>query len=145
MFKKILVPVDGSEEAKKAVEIAREMVEVSDASVTLVFVLPPLTLIASAAPGEEKILQAIPELIDFREKEGNEILEELLSRFPHGKAEKKLLEGHPARCILNFSKEGNFDLIIIGSRGMSRIAGFLLGSVSDAVVHHAHCPVLVVR
>ncbi|MGB9833900.1 MAG: universal stress protein [bacterium] len=145
MFKRILVPVDGSEESKKAVLVAKELVERFEASVTLIYVLPPLTLIATAAPGEEKILQAIPELIDFRQKEGNEILEALIKIFPPGTADKNLLEGHPARCILNYAREGNFDLILIGSRGMSRISGFLLGSVSDAVVHHAHCPVLVVR
>ncbi len=145
MFEKILIPVDGSEESKKAVAIAKEMVENFGSSATLIYVLPPLTLIASAAPGEEKILQAIPELINFRQKEGSDILDRMIKEFPSGKAQKVLLEGHPARCIINYAKEGNFDLIIIGSRGMSRIAGFLLGSVSDAVVHHAHCPVLVVR
>ncbi|MGB9553174.1 MAG: universal stress protein [bacterium] len=145
MFEKILVPVDGSEESKKAVFIAKEIVERFQAQVFLVYVLPPLTLVATAAPGEEKILEVMPELIDFRQKEAQEILNELVEVFPPGRAEQRLLEGHPARCILNFAKEENFDLIIIGSRGMSRIAGFLLGSVSDAVVHHAHCPVLVVR
>jgi|YelNatPaOPRAMG01_1025707.scaffolds.fasta_scaffold08046_3 nucleotide-binding universal stress UspA family protein len=145
MFEKILVPIDGSEESKKAVFIAKELVEKFQAEAFLIYVLPPLTLVATAAPGEEKILEVMPELIDFRQREAKEILNEFVGLFPPGKAEQKLLEGHPARCILNFAKEGNFDLIVIGSRGMSGIAGFLLGSVSDAVVHHAHCPVLVVR
>jgi len=145
MFEKLLVPVDGSEESKRALEAARALREKFGSEITLVYVLAPVTLIATAAPGEEKILQAIPEVYEFRQKEGNTVLEEAASRFLPRDVEKKLLEGHPARCIINFAREGNFDLIIMGSRGMSRIAGFLLGSVSDAVVHHAHCPVLLVR
>lgn len=147
MFKKILVPVDGSEEAQKAVEITKELARCAQSSVTLLYVLAPLTMVATAAPGEERILSAIPELLVFRQNEGNAILEEMEGKFALTdiKPEKRMIEGHPARSILSLAKDENFDLIVMGSRGLSRIAGFLLGSISDAVVHHAHCPVLIVR
>ncbi len=147
MFKKILVPVDGSEEAQKAVETARELAKCAQSEVTLLYVLAPLTMVATAAPGEERILSAIPELLVFRQNEGNAILKEMVSKFADSGIEpkRKMIEGHPARSILSLAKEENFELIIMGSRGLSRIAGFLLGSISDAVVHHAHCPVLIVR
>jgi nucleotide-binding universal stress UspA family protein len=59
--------------------------------------------------------------------------------------EKMLVEGHAVQEIVRAAKEGNFDLIVIGARGISTIRVILLGSVTDGVVHHALCPVLVVK
>jgi len=56
-----------------------------------------------------------------------------------------LREGHTVQEIIRTAKEGKFDLIVIGGRGISRIRELLLGSVTDGVIHHAHCPVLVIK
>lgn len=56
-----------------------------------------------------------------------------------------LLNGHVVEEILKTANEDNFDLIVIGVQGMSKIKKFLVGSVSDRVTRHAPCPVLVVR
>lgn len=53
--------------------------------------------------------------------------------------------GHPAATIIRVAEDEKCDLILLGSRGLGEVKRFLLGSVSDAVVHHAHCPVLIVR
>ena len=53
--------------------------------------------------------------------------------------------GHPADVILCVGEEESCDLIVLGSRGLGEVKRFLLGSVSDAVAHHAYCPVLIVR
>jgi nucleotide-binding universal stress UspA family protein len=61
--------------------------------------------------------------------------------------EAKLLlcEGDPAEEILRVAKDGGYDLIVVGHRGLSPVKAFLLGSVSNQVVSHAPCSVLVVR
>jgi nucleotide-binding universal stress UspA family protein len=53
--------------------------------------------------------------------------------------------GDPDKEIVKFAEDAHADLIVLGSRGLGRLRRALLGSVSDSVVRHAHCPVLVVR
>ncbi len=148
MFKKILVPVDGSDESRKALELAKGIASgCQTTDITLLYVMNPIVFAAAASPGEEKFISAVPEIMVFRQQEADMVLEEMAKLLADTsvQVERKALEGHPARAILETAKEGHFDLIVMGSRGMSRLAGFLLGSVSDAVVHHAHCPVMIVR
>jgi nucleotide-binding universal stress UspA family protein len=104
-------------------------------------------LFAAATPGDERYISAVPEILVFRQQEAEELLEAAKSKFSGSAAtlRTQIEEGHPAGIILEVAKKGSYDLIILGSRGLSRVAGFLLGSVSDAVAHHAHCPVLIVR
>jgi nucleotide-binding universal stress UspA family protein len=59
--------------------------------------------------------------------------------------ETRLEEGHAVEEIVRLSKEGGYDLIVMGARGISRIREILLGSVSESVMHHAACPVLIVK
>ncbi len=58
---------------------------------------------------------------------------------------RRVEEGYAADRIVEVAEEGDYDLIVIGSRGLSPLGRFLLGSVSDRVVHHAHCSVTVVK
>jgi nucleotide-binding universal stress UspA family protein len=59
--------------------------------------------------------------------------------------ETKLVWGNPADIICEEAKEAKYDLIVMGSRGLSQIKSYLLGSVSSRVTRHAPCPVLIVR
>jgi nucleotide-binding universal stress UspA family protein len=59
--------------------------------------------------------------------------------------ETELLEGSPAKAVLELARSRNVDLIVVGSRGLGVVKGSLLGSVSSAIVHHADRPVLVAR
>ncbi len=54
-------------------------------------------------------------------------------------------EGEPGEAIVAAAESENADLIVVGSHGRSGVSRFLIGSVSDYVVRHAHCPVMVVR
>ena len=58
---------------------------------------------------------------------------------------KKLLRGRAADKIIETANEGNFDLIVVGSRGLGGIKEIFLGSVSDRVADEARCPVLIVK
>ena len=64
---------------------------------------------------------------------------------PNFKVSKILLEGRPADKIIETAKKGNIDMIVMGSRGLGGIIGFILGSVSDRVADRATCPVLIVK
>jgi nucleotide-binding universal stress UspA family protein len=60
------------------------------------------------------------------------------------KVDKKLEFGVPSDVIVEVAEKGNFDLIILGSRGLGKVKRFLLGSVSDDVSHKAKCSVLII-
>lgn len=62
-----------------------------------------------------------------------------------GKLVKEILEGPVAEAVLRVAEVRDNDLIIMGTRGLGRLAGALLGSQSQKVVAHANCPVLLVR
>jgi nucleotide-binding universal stress UspA family protein len=60
-------------------------------------------------------------------------------------AETHLVKGRPDREAVHLSEELGAGLIVMGSRGLGGVRRALMGSVSDSVVRHAHCPVLIVR
>jgi nucleotide-binding universal stress UspA family protein len=62
-----------------------------------------------------------------------------------GEIQTETIEGSPAEAILDIAKNRDVDLIVMGSRGLGRLAGALLGSQSQKVVQHAQRPVLIVR
>jgi nucleotide-binding universal stress UspA family protein len=59
--------------------------------------------------------------------------------------EARLRQGVPAEELLRAAADEKADLMVLGSRGLSQVRAFLLGSVSDKVSHHAKCPTLIVR
>lgn len=146
MFSKILLASDGSEYAIKAAEAAAELAKALGASVTLlhVFTMPSLHMAVPGSPAVDvdpgALSSYVEQVQDAVAKRTGRILEEA------GVAYDTLLEaGHPAEVIVRIAEDDGYDLIVMGSRGLSAIQSFLLGSVSDRVVHHAHCPVLVVK
>ena len=69
----------------------------------------------------------------------------LRSKFKNTEVTSEILFGSPDRRIIETAEEMNADLIVIGSHGYNRWERLLLGSISNSVVHHAHCSVLVAR
>jgi nucleotide-binding universal stress UspA family protein len=86
-------------------------------------------------------------MIDITRDTGNKILAEGRRRVGNEgiKVQTILEEGHVVQEIVRVSKEGKFDLIIMGARGVSHIKEMLMGSVTDGVMHHVTCPVLIIR
>jgi nucleotide-binding universal stress UspA family protein len=80
-------------------------------------------------------------------KEADTILQAALKavdKIP-GEIHTEILEGPPAEAILDVANTRECDLIVMGSRGLGRLTGLLIGSQSQKVVQHAPCPVLIVR
>ena len=155
MFEKILVPLDGSEHSAKALEKAIQIAKKFEARITLIHVysvyvqpilLPePTTVGISTVP----LLTAaeVSKVAETARSAGNRILAdgEEKAKSEDVQVEKMLVEGHAVQEIVRVAKEGDFDLVVMGARGLSRIKEILLGSVSDGVMHHVTCPIMLVK
>jgi len=140
MFQNIVLAVDGSEHAlraaRKAGELARAM---HSEHLWVVVAYGPIP----AYLGEPNVQKAM----SSRLKEAESILQmaiEAVGQIP-GEIRKEILEGQPAEEIINVANVRKSDLIIMGSRGLGKLAGLVLGSQSQKVVSLAACPVLIVR
>ena len=137
-IKRILVPVDGSETADRAVDKAIEMTKAYGAELHILYVAN-INQLAINACLSDAILEAV-------NKAGNEILEKAADKVPGNINVITTSEtGSPSVTITDFADEIKADLIVFGSRGLGLVKGVLLGSVSQYVVEHAPCPVLVVK
>jgi nucleotide-binding universal stress UspA family protein len=140
---KILLATDGSAEAELATRTAVDLAEKTDSELHMVFVVP------TRAPFEYDAMGfAVEEPHEEVKQEGRRRLEGHARRIEEagGKlAEAHLRLGKPDDQIVRLAEELDAGHIIVGSRGHSGVRRALLGSVSDSVVRHAHCPVTVVR
>lgn len=140
MFNHILLGVDGSEHAVRAARVAGDLARNMNAgTLRLVVAFDPVPPYL----GEPNLQIAIT----ARMKEAEAILglaTEAVGKIP-GELHTETLEGAPAEAILDVAHVRECDLIVMGSRGLGRLAGALLGSQSQKVVQHARCPVLIVR
>jgi len=140
-FKKILVPTDGSEFTKYAVDIAIELALLSGGKVTAVYVLDK-TVYASS-PMDASLVN----VYDALEKEGTTATSYVAERAKAAgvDAEEKLIEGTPSKVILQEADAGGYDVIVMGSLGRTGISKLLMGSVAEKIVQNAKCPVLVAK
>ena len=141
MFTKILVPADGSDNSYRALEAALVFSEKLGSSISVVNVMEQLPIIHIES---EKLLS---ELLEAYKKENQEILSKC-SDIAHQKGiiiKTVLLQGNPAPVILDYIKKENFDLVIMGSRGMGKFKELILGSVSSKIMHHSPCAVMIIR
>jgi nucleotide-binding universal stress UspA family protein len=142
---KILLAFDGSKASSEAARAATEIATATDSELHVVYVLQP----------ERYEPHLGPEMW-----EGWEVGFERAKRHAHswleGKAERMQVEGtktveahlvlgRPDAGIVWLAEELDAGLVVVGSRGLGAIKRALIGSVSDSVVRHAHCPVLVMR
>lgn len=140
-FSKLLVPVDQSENANKALEYALKLAKLSKCEMMVLHVL-------TSIPYSEESYISIRELEDSLEKYANKYLDELVNKVEkeHGIILKTLVRrGGPVSGIMDTVKEEHIDLIVMGSRGLGGFKEMLLGSVSHGVISHAQVPVLIVK
>ena len=153
MIKKILVALDGSEHANHALNFALDLAEKYSAKIVLLSVIQPVIVPLSHYQTTGMHTPIPPVAMDTYSKElkasHKKVLSEALKKAKEIKlalnVSTKLVEGRPSDKIIETTKEGNFDIIVMGSRGLGDIRKSFLGSVSDRVADEAACPVLIVK
>jgi nucleotide-binding universal stress UspA family protein len=138
-FERILVPLDGSEQSIWALGKAVQIAKLAGGVITLIHVYS----VSSFAITPNQVF----EYVQSMRKYGESVLEDGKKKAEAEgvQAETLLVEGHVVEEILKAAKEGNYKLIVIGAKGMSKLTELLMGSVSSSVTRLAPCPVLIVR
>ncbi len=156
-MKKILVPVDGSNASISAVKKSIEIGKKYNSTIKLISVVKSTEYkrknrnenLWSAVDGS--IITENEELEKKLESKYVEnvrtLLDQIVTRldFNGTKVEKEVLVGEPYEKIIETARNGNFDLIVMGNRGFSKVKRFFVGSVAQRVISEAPCPVLVIR
>lgn len=155
MFQKILVPIDGSEHSIKALDVAIGLAKQFGGKITLLYAYSitftpvmapePSTMTSPTTP----ILSPVDlsKVTDYARETGKRILQEGEDKVKAANVpvDSTLKEGHTVQEIVSSAQKGSYDLIVIGARGVSHVREMLLGSTTDGVIHHASCPILVVK
>jgi nucleotide-binding universal stress UspA family protein len=153
MYKKILVAFDGSEPSRNALDHAVSIANHWKAELSILSVVPRVMMPVfpdegfGAAP-----ITAAQDMSDYQDKMKNiyakslkEAELDIKEAFPDLKVITQLLEGRPSNVIIEEAEKENVDLIVIGSRGLGGITGWILGSTSRHVVESCTRPILVVK
>ena len=153
MYRKILVAFDGSEPSRNALNHAVSIAVQWKAELTILSVVPRVMMPVfpdegfGAAP-----IAAARDMIDYQDKMREiyarslkEVEDNVKEAFPDLKVSSSLLEGRPSSTIVEEAERDGADLIVMGSRGLGGITGWILGSTSRRVVESCTRPVLVVK
>lgn len=139
MYRSILLAVDGSENSIRAGKQAAQLASlITGVEVTVLYVSD-----FNEDSNEEVHDGGSVEFELSRKKKIQPVRESLEREKIYYKTE--IMHGRPAPVIIELANDGNFDLVVIGSRGLNPISEMVLGSVSHKVVNHVRCPVLVVK
>lgn len=149
MFTKILVAVDGSQHALKAVEIAADLAEKYGAGLTLLTVYKTIRMQESTHSLVRTRTTVEPQITDAELKRAAEEVIEEAEKIAHQhdipKIEGVVKRGQPARTITKTAEEIGADAIVMGSRGLGDVGGLLLGSISHKVSSLSKCSVITVK
>jgi nucleotide-binding universal stress UspA family protein len=144
----VLLCVDGSETAIGAA--ATGLARLAPAARTIVVTVveggnPTLVSGVSGMAGGALTPEQLHELNEVRSEEGEEVAQAAVAALDRSGLETQVLLGEPGVELMLFAEEVGATVVVVGSRGHGAIKRALLGSVSDHLVRHAPCPVLVVR
>jgi universal stress protein A len=136
-FHKILFPTDFSHTGDAALEMATALARDTGAKLYIVHVQEP-----PAYYGGGEMYYG---MLDPTANELVKLLEEVKPADPSVAYEQRMLTGDPAGAIVDFAKDEQIDLIVLGTHGRSGLSRLLMGSVAEAVVRRAECPVLTFK
>jgi nucleotide-binding universal stress UspA family protein len=141
MFKTILVAIDGSNIGNKAFETAMSLAKEHESKLSIINVGKSLAI------PQGMVIDSIDDIYDSMRKEGEALLNrgKWMADSQGIPVETHYVEGDPAAQIIKLAKEGLFQLIVIGSRGLGPFKEMMLGSVSHRVSQLSPCPVLIVK
>jgi len=142
VFLNILVAIDGSEHGAAALRTAAQLAREEHARLTVVTAVPPAPAFSQlTAPG----VAAVGDAAHLLGEAGARMVTQIAAVPDDVSVTSMVVPGQPAKVILERLREGRHDLLVMGTRGHGRVGSALLGSVSQAVLHEAEVPVLVVR
>jgi len=153
LFKKILVAFDGSKPSKRAIDYAADMADECKGKLIILTVVPQENLPVFPTDGMGAAPMATAEeWEEYQEKmeasyhkSQADVVKDLRDAFPKLDVEAILLEGRPSATIVEQAEKNQADLIVVGSRGLGGISGWILGSTSRRVVESCTKPVLVIK
>jgi nucleotide-binding universal stress UspA family protein len=145
----ILVAVDGSANSDRALDFALGLSEKFGAALAILNVSESLSM--NAVPAEQSASSGAS--MASIAKDVGKIHEEVLRKAVARAREVKpglvvssiIRQGDPAAEIVNAAKEGGFDVIVVGHKGMGKVREFFMGTISEKVAHLAICPVIIVK
>jgi nucleotide-binding universal stress UspA family protein len=138
-FERIVVALDGSEHANRALEKALELAGLMDASVIALAVEGPLPAYAATIGEVDEVKRQKDEFFGGLAEHARAQAEKATVPF-----EIEVRPGHAAELIVRFAQERRADLIVLGHKGHF-LRDHLLGSTADRVAEHADCPVMIVK
>ena len=151
MFTRILVPLDGSELAERALPLAQGMTQSSSATIHIVQVVSRLPEAEAGRTGDsihvaELERDAARRLVEARITRGKEYVDRVAAQLKKAGIEvaTALLEGGASENIVNYTREHSIDLVVMSTHGFGGLKRLFLGSVTDRVVRSCEVPVLVV-
>ena len=145
-YKTIVVPADGSENSKRALQHAVSIAERNKAQLVVVHVANIVSAISNFDQTPISGGYVSEQIAEDMEETGKEILNDVVKEVPADVTVKSVFEvGSPGPAVLAVAKKFNADLIVMGSRGLGPLKGLFMGSVSSYVTSHSTCPVLVVK
>lgn len=151
-MKKILLPIDGSEECKGSYEMAADFFHKFGSEITVLYVsqVLPATIDYAIGSNPKYHISNVDSAVDL-EPENLHFSDAILNKAKDYFTKQgipvltKTAKGDPASTIIDVAEDGAFDMIIMCTHGMSATRRFLLGSVTSKVVHYSKTPVLVMR
>jgi nucleotide-binding universal stress UspA family protein len=146
-LKRILVPIDFSEQSRKAMEYALSFARQFNAEVLLLHVIEIAPLATPAWPiSSVPMMHDVTTQASLRESAAKQLAGWRAEISSQARVKASVREGISAHAeIVAAASDGNFDLVILGTQGRTGLSHLLIGSTAERVVRHAPCPVLVVR
>jgi nucleotide-binding universal stress UspA family protein len=141
---KVLVPIDGSKHSTEGLRVASHFAKSNKAKIVILNIIPSVADVDLELSASER-----DRLLESLKRRGEDLLSKAKDQMKsHGVSDIStiLITGDsPAQEIVAFAEKEKTDLIVIGSKGKSATARFLLGSVASKVVKYSHCCVYVVK
>ena len=149
LFKRVLVAIDGSKSALRAIEVAAKLAKRNGAELLVVCVIPRPTYVFSSGHGGGAPPINLGQYYMYAHQEAEKWLNDAVSlaKDQDIEARGRVLKNAPSvvQAIADYADDQGVDLIVVGRRGVSGLRRLLIGSVSSGVVSHARSSVLVVK